>query len=56
MRDSIHWEHLTDELGLLNACLLREVRRRTRSSEPGHLEHLRGLVVDEQEFLAILTD
>jgi SpoVK/Ycf46/Vps4 family AAA+-type ATPase len=55
MKVSSDWEHLTDELGLLNVCLLREVRRRAHGSEPGQLDHLRGLVLDEREILAILT-
>ncbi|HET9532395.1 MAG TPA: ATP-binding protein [Blastocatellia bacterium] len=55
MNDDKNWERLTDEIQLLNACLIREVRRRKRASEPSHLDHFQGLVLSEQEILEILT-
>lgn len=46
------WEHLLDELQLLNACLLRDVRRRTQKNQ--HLDMLQGLVLNESEIIEIL--
>lgn len=48
------WEHLRDELELLNACLLREVRRRTQKNS--ELDLLQGFVLSEQEVIEILTN
>ena len=46
------WEHLLDELQLLNACLLRDVRRRTQKNQ--HLDMLQGLILNESEIIEIL--
>ena len=51
-----NWEHLRDELVLLNSYLLREVNERNSNSQQSHLDQLQGLVLSEQEILAILTD
>lgn len=51
-----NWAHLRGELDLLNAYLLREVGRRTNKGRQSHLDQLQGLVLSEQEILAILTD
>ena len=51
---STTWEHLRDELELLNACLLREVSRRTQKNS--HLDLLQGFVLSEQEIIEILTN
>jgi winged helix domain-containing protein/ATPase family protein associated with various cellular activities (AAA) len=54
IRGNTNWEHLIDELELLNFCLLREARRRPHR-EPNQFDYLQGLVLNEQEILAILT-
>src|SRR6185369_4328034 len=46
------WEHLLDELQLLNACLLRDVRLRTQKNQ--QLDLLQGLVLNESEIIEIL--
>ena len=46
------WEHLLDELQLLNACLLRDVRRRAQKNR--QLDLLQGLVLNESEIIEIL--
>lgn len=55
IKQSAYWEHLTDELELLNLYLLRGVRQQDVATEPTQLDGLHGLVVSEQEVLAILT-
>lgn len=54
-RINSNWEHLSDELELLDAYLLREVRRRTDGRQ-SHLDQLQGLVLNEKEILAILAE
>src|SRR5215208_160256 len=49
---STSWEHLLEELQLLNACLLRDVRRRSQKNR--QLDLLQGLVLNESEILEIL--
>lgn len=49
---STSWDHLRDELQLLNACLLSEVQRRTQKNS--QLDLLQGLVLSEQEIVDIL--
>jgi winged helix domain-containing protein/ATPase family protein associated with various cellular activities (AAA) len=49
---STSWEHLLDELQLLNACLLRDVRRRAQKNR--QLDLLQGLVLNESEIIEIL--
>ncbi|HEX8921936.1 MAG TPA: ATP-binding protein [Pyrinomonadaceae bacterium] len=56
MREGSNWEHLADELELLNISFLREVRRQAQDRAPGPLDYLHGLVLNEQEIVAILTD
>lgn len=51
-----NWEHLRDELELLNSCLLREVSQRANNMQQSHLDQLQGLVLSEQEIIAILTN
>ena len=51
-----NWEHLTDELAILNARLLLEFRRRNNASHPDQLDALRGLVLNESEIIAILSE
>lgn len=46
------WEHLLDELQFLNACLLRDVRRRAQKNR--QLDLLQGLVLNESEIIEIL--
>ncbi|HYV10273.1 MAG TPA: ATP-binding protein [Pyrinomonadaceae bacterium] len=46
------WEQLLDELQLLNACLLRDVRRRAQKNR--QLDLLQGLVLNESEIIEIL--
>lgn len=48
------WEHLLDELQLLNACLLRDIRRRTQKNQ--HLDMLQGLILNESEIIEILKN
>lgn len=50
---STSWDHLRDELELLNVCLFREVRRRNQKNS--QLDLLQGLVVNEQDVIEILT-
>jgi hypothetical protein len=50
-----NWEHLDDELELLNVRLLREVRRRVMRSKAGDFDSLKGLVLSDHEIEAILT-
>jgi len=47
------WNQLARELGLLNACLLHDVQRRTHKNN--QLDLLQGLVLTEQEVIDILT-
>jgi hypothetical protein len=47
------WDHLCDELELLNALLSREVGRRTQKNS--QLDLLQGFVLSEQEVAAILA-
>lgn len=51
-----NWEHLRDELELLNSSLLREVKQRADNRQQSQLDQLQGLVLSEQEILEILTD
>jgi len=51
-----NWAHLRAELDLLNAYLLREFNRGANKRQHSHLDQLQGLVLSEQEILAILTD
>ena len=51
---STSWEHLREELELLNACLLREVQSRTQKNS--QLDMLQGLVLNEQDVIEILTN
>jgi hypothetical protein len=51
---STSWEQLLDELQLLNACLLRDVRRRTQKNH--QLDLLQGLVLNESEIIEILEN
>src|ERR1051325_4548733 len=48
------WDHLSDELELLNSCLLREVRRRAQKNS--QLDLLQGLVLSEQDVIEILVN
>ena len=50
---STSWEHLREELELLNACLLRELQNRTKKNT--QLDMLQGLVLNEQDVVDILT-
>jgi winged helix domain-containing protein/ATPase family protein associated with various cellular activities (AAA) len=50
---STNYEQLTDLLEFLNVCLLREVCRRSQGQR--QLDYLHGLVLSEQEILAILS-
>lgn len=50
-----NWEHLSDQLELLNTYLLREVSSRTSNNGQSHLDQLQGLVLSEPEIVAILT-
>lgn len=50
---STSWDHLCEELELLNTCLLREVRRRTQKNS--QLDLLQGLVLTEHDVIEILT-
>ena len=50
-----NWQHLREELELLNADLLREVRLRTTSRQQPNLDQLQGLVLNEHEIISILT-
>jgi hypothetical protein len=53
-RETTNWENLTDELGLPNILLLREVSSQSygaNQSDPFH-----GLVLSEQEVLSLLTN
>src|SRR6476659_3382038 len=47
------WNHLKAELELLNACLLKDVQRRTQKNT--QLDLLQGLVLTEHEIIEILT-
>ena len=47
------WEHLRDELELLNACLLQDVQRRTQKNSK--LDLLQGLILTEHEIIETLT-
>lgn len=51
-----NWNHLRDELGLLNARLLKEVRRRSRDNHQSQFDGFQGLVLTEQEITHILTN
>ncbi len=51
---STSWEHLRDELQLLNACLLREVYRVSKKNR--QLDLLQGLVLTEHDIIEILTN
>src|SRR5687767_12003353 len=51
---STSWEHLRDELQLLNACLLREVYRISKKNR--QLDLLQGLVLTENDIVEILTN
>ena len=51
-----NWQHLSDELELLNADLLHEVRLRTTNRQQDHLDQLQGLVLSEHEIISILTE
>jgi hypothetical protein len=55
-RRNSNWEHLRDELVLLNSYLLREVNERNNNRQQSQLDQLQGLVLSEEEILAILTD
>jgi hypothetical protein len=55
-KSNTNWQHLRDELDLLNAHLLREVRLRTKNRQQGQLDQLQGLVLSEHEIVSILTD
>ncbi|HLM25165.1 MAG TPA: ATP-binding protein [Pyrinomonadaceae bacterium] len=50
---STSWEHLREELELLNACLLREVQNRSKKN--AQLDMLQGLVLNEHDIVEILT-
>ncbi|HKP82028.1 MAG TPA: ATP-binding protein [Pyrinomonadaceae bacterium] len=50
---STSWEHLREELELLNACLLREVQNRSKKNT--QLDMLQGLVLNEHDVVEILT-
>ena len=50
---SASWEHLREELELLNACLLREVQNRSKKNT--QLDMLQGLVLNEHDIVEILT-
>src|SRR6476659_3260159 len=47
------WNHLKAELELLNACLLKDVQRRTQKNT--QLDLLQGLVLTEHEIVETLT-
>jgi len=47
------WNHLKGELELLNACLLKDVQRRTQKNT--QLDLLQGLVLTEHEIIETLT-
>ena len=51
-----NWQHLSDELELLNACLLRELRLRTINQQQGQLDQLQGLVLNDREVAAFLNN
>ena len=48
------WDHLRDELELLNSCLLREVHQRANKNT--QLDLLQGLVLSEQDIVEILIN
>lgn len=48
-----NWEHLREELTLLNACLLREVQGRSKKNS--QLDMLQGLVLNEQDIIEVLS-
>lgn len=48
--------HLGREIGILRDCLLREVRCLRQAGGEGAADHLPGLVLSEEEVLAILSD
>lgn len=50
-----NWVHLRDELSLLNADLLREIRRRAPHGQQGQLDQLQGLVLNEHEIVSFLS-
>src|SRR5258706_7603003 len=47
------WDHLRDELELLNACLLAEVQNRAQKNS--QLDSLQGLILTEREIIEILS-
>ena len=53
--ENINWKSLVGELELLNLCLLKEVRRRTNGNGHSQLDPFHGLVLSEQEVLAVLA-
>lgn len=54
--NNANWEHLCDDLEILNASLLSEVRRQSGQRKPSHLDQLQGLVINEEEIIAILSE
>jgi hypothetical protein len=50
-----NWQHFGDQLELLNAYLLQEVRLRTANQQQSQLDQLQGLVLSEHEIVSFLT-